>query len=85
MNSHSYVQVFFLNTMALLLVESIPTGQEICFICVVFTSCPTTYPRDRILNDNVIGTGLLVGGTVKVDAAPYIGTFIPSKLTDTLR
>lgn len=71
--------------MALVLVESMPTGQEIFFICVVLTSCPTTYPRDRTLNANIIGTGPLVGGTVNVDAAPYIGTLIPSKLIDTVR
>lgn len=83
--SHSYVHEFFLNTMALVLVESMPTGQEICFICVVLTSFPTTFPRDRILNTNVIGTGPLVEGRDKVDAAPYMGTLIPSKLTDTVR
>lgn len=71
--------------MGLELVESRTTGQDISFRCFVFTSFPTTFPRDRISNVSVNGITMPVCETVKLDPAPYSGTLSPSTITDTVR
>lgn len=80
----SYVQDLFLNLMGLVLVESITTGQDICLLCFVLTSFPTTLPRDLISNFKVNGTTAPFWETVKVDPAPYRGTLLPFKFTTTV-
>ncbi len=84
--NYSYEHVFFLNLMGFVLVESMITGQDTFLLCLVLTSFPTTSPLDLISNSNVNGysTALLLVDTAKLDPAPYRGTFVPSRITDTV-
>lgn len=83
--NYSNVHEFFLNLIGLVLLGSITKGQDICFWCFTLTSFPTTSPRDRIWNFNVNGTTRSFEETDKLDPAPYRGTLVPSKFTDTVR
>ncbi|XP_059638127.1 pentatricopeptide repeat-containing protein At5g25630-like [Cornus florida] len=79
------VQESSLNLMVLVLLESMTREHEIRLRCLVFTSFPTTFPRDRISNSILNGTPPLLSDAAKVAPAPYRGTLSPSRFTDITR
>lgn len=71
--------------MGLLLWESIATEQETCCVCLDLTNFPTTFPRDLTSKTSVIGIFPLSTEPAKLAPAPYNGTLLPCRLTDTVR
>jgi len=71
--------------MALLLRESIAKEQATRLLCLGFTNFPTTFPIDLTSKTKVIGTPPLSSDAAKPAPAPYSGTFVPFRFTDTVR